>query len=313
MVGGPIGEPDPPHPDTVAVSRTGSPTQRWPLACSMCGEALAEKDGALSCSAGHSFDIAREGYVNLLPPQHRARGIDGDLPSMLQARRRFLEAGHFDPLMTRLASVAEELLRDREAAHVSSEHGPCVLEVGCGEGYYLGSLAERIGAAVGPRAVFVGTDLSKSAVKLAAKRYPRCTFFVADIHRRIYLQDQTVSVLLDVFAPRNPAEFARILEPGGLALIVIPSAEHLASARAQLGLLGIEEDKEGRIRERFGEAFEPLDRAELSYPIELSAESAADVVSMGPSHWHRAQEAAEPIVEPITTEASFVIMGLRRR
>jgi 23S rRNA (guanine745-N1)-methyltransferase len=286
---------------------------RWPIACPVCGEALAEQGGALSCPAGHSFDIAREGYVNLLPSQHRARGIDGDLPSMLQARRRFLEAGHYDPLMTRLAADVEELLRDRDTVRAASEHGPCVLEVGCGEGYYVGSLAEKIGPAADPRAVFVGTDLSKSAVKLAAKRYPLCTFFVADVHRRIYLQDQTVSVLLDVFAPRNPAEFARVLEPGGSVLIVIPSAKHLASARARLGLLGIEEDKEGRVLERFGEAFELVDRAELSYPIELSAESASDVVSMGPSHWHRAQEAADVMADPITTEASFVILRLGRR
>lgn len=286
---------------------------RWPLVCPVCGETLAQQDGTLSCSAGHSFDIAREGYINLLPPQHRARGIDGDLPSMLQARRRFLEAGHYHQLMARLADDAEALLRDRTAAHAASEHGPCVLEVGCGEGYYIGSLAERIGAAAEPRTVFIGTDLSKSAVKLAAKRYSGCTFFVADVHRRIYLQDQTVSVLLDVFAPRNPTEFARVLAPGGFALIVIPSAQHLASARAKLGLLGIEEDKEGRVLERFGEAFELVDRAELSYPIELSADSASDVVSMGPSHWHRAQGATNAIPEPITTEASFVILRLGRR
>jgi 23S rRNA (guanine745-N1)-methyltransferase len=288
-------------------------TSRWPLACPVCGEALAEQDGTLQCFAGHSFDIARKGYGNLLPPQHRARGIDGDLPSMLQARRRFLEAGHYQPLMARLAADVEELLRDRETARAVSELGPCVLEVGCGEGYYLGNLAEKIGPAADPRTVFIGTDLSKSAVKLAAKRYPLCTFFVADVHRRIYLQDQTVSVLLDVFAPRNPGEFARVLEPGGSALIVIPSAKHLASARAELGLLGIEEDKERRVLERFGEAFELRDRAELSYPIELLAESASDVVSMGPSHWHRAQEAAGAIAEPITTEASFVILRLGRR
>jgi 23S rRNA (guanine745-N1)-methyltransferase len=232
---------------------------------------------------------------------------------MLQARRRFLEAGHYNPLMIRLAADVEELLRDRDAAHGASEQTPCVLEVGCGGGYYLGSLAEKIGAVADSRTVFVGTDLSKSAVKLAAQRYPLCTFFVADVHRRIYLQDQTASVLLDVFAPRNPAEFARVLEPGGCALIVIPSAQHLASARAKLGLLGIEEDKEGRVLERFGEAFELLDRAELSYPIELSAESASDVVSMGPSHWHRAQGATDTIAEPITTEAAFVILRLGRR
>jgi 23S rRNA (guanine745-N1)-methyltransferase len=290
-----------------------SSAQRWPLACPVCGDVLAELGGALRCPAGHSFDIAREGYVNLLPPQHRARGIDGDLPSMLQARRRFLEAGHFGPLMTRLASDVEGLLRDRDVRRAASEHGPCVLEVGCGEGYYIGTLAERIGTAAGARVTFVGTDLSKSAVRLAAKRYPRCTFFVADVRRRIYLQDQTASVLLDVFAPRNPAEFARVLEPGGSALIVIPAADHLASARAKLGLLGIEEDKEGRVLERFGETFELADRVELSYPIELSAESASDVVSMGPSHWHRTQGAANVIAEPTATEASFVILRLRRR
>jgi 23S rRNA (guanine745-N1)-methyltransferase len=284
----------------------------WPLACPVCGEALAERSSALECPSRHCFDVAREGYVNLLPAQHRSRGIDGDVPSMLQARRRFLDAGHYAPLLGRLTSDVEELLGARSASDSANAHPACVLEVGCGEGYYVGNIAKAIGTAAGEQTRFLGTDLSKSAVKLAARKFPTCTFFVADVHRRVYVQDSTVGVLLDIFAPRNPAEFARIIEPGGWAVIVIPSPSHLSSARAELGLLGIEEDKEERILERFGEAFQLADRAELTFDVELSAESASDLVSMGPSHWHRT-DGGGALAEPLSTAASLVILRLKRR
>jgi len=286
-------------------------TDAWPLACPVCDAGLRRKPGALVCPAGHSFDVAREGYVNLLPPQHRIRGIDGDVPVMLQARRRFLESGHYQPLLEKLTAQVAESLQDRDAAGRGASHGACVLEVGCGEGYYVGNLATSI-RGIGLSATFIGADLSKSAARLAAKHYPETTFIVADVHRRIYLQDGTASVLLDVFAPRNPVEFARVVEPGGTALIVIPSASHLGDLRSALGLLDIQAGKEARVLEQLGDEFRLVDRCDVSYPIELHADAVSDLVDMGPNHWHRPEGSAFAGGEAITTVASFVILRFER-
>jgi len=283
----------------------------WPLACPVCEAGLRRKQGALVCPAGHSFDVAREGYVNLLPPQHRIRGIDGDVPAMLQARRRFLEAGHYRPLLEKLTAQVADSLHDRDVRGLGSTHGACVLEVGCGEGYYVGHLANDLRGA-GSAAEFVGADLSKSAARLAAKHYPETTFIVADVHRRIYLQDSRVSVLLDVFAPRNPVEFARIVEPGGTVLIVIPSALHLGNLRTELGLLDIQAGKETRVLEQLGDEFRLADRSELSFPIALHADAVSDLVEMGPNHWHRPEGSAFADGDAVTTLASFVILRLER-
>jgi 23S rRNA (guanine745-N1)-methyltransferase len=187
------------------------------------------------------------------------------------------------------------------------------LEVGCGEGYYIGGVAEALSAESSERVIWLGSDLSKPAVKLAAKHYPKVTFFVADINRRLYVHDGSVSVLLDVFAPRNPAEFARVLEPGGSAVIAIPNVSHLASLRKQLGLLRIQENKEQLVIERLSGDFELVSRTEVGYPMELSAEAVADLVAMGPSSWHRPADEAQTGVAAAKTEAAFVVLRLRRR
>jgi len=292
---------------------TQTDTDAWPLACPVCDAALRERPGVLVCPVGHSFDVAKEGYINLLPPQHRARGIEGDALGMLHARRRFLESGHFRPLVEKLGADVERLLQGRVAAGVDSAPRACVLEVGCGEGYYVGNLAGSLRDVAGAKTAFVGADLSKSAARLAAKHYRDVRFVVADVNRRIYLQDETVSVLLDVFAPRNPAEFARVLEPGGFALVVIPTALHLGSLRTTLGLLDIQDDKEARVCERFEEEFLLVDRGELDYPIELRAEEVSDLVHMGPNHWHRPDDSVRIDGDSIRTAASFVILRFQRR
>jgi 23S rRNA (guanine745-N1)-methyltransferase len=272
---------------------------------------LGSAHGTLKCSAGHSFDIAREGYINLLPSNHRSRGIDGDVASMLHARRRFLEAGHYRPLLEALADDVRATLCER-GGRLAEATQTCVLEVGCGEGYYLGSIQAALGGEVDPRVVFVGADLSKAAARLGAKHYPQATFIVADLNRRLYVEDASVAVLLDIFAPRNAAEFARVLEPGGIALIVIPAESHLATLRDRLGLLGIQEDKEARTLERFGEEFRLVGRREVRYPLELSADAEKDLVEMGPNHWHQPDDESGSPGASSVTEASFLILRLER-
>jgi len=274
-----------------------------PLACPVCDEPLRRLGAAFACAAGHAFDVAKEGYVNLLVSQHRSRGIDGDSREMLQARRRFLEAGHFAPLREALVEETDAVLAGRR-----SEAAPTVIEVGCGEGYYIGGVGERVAATRG--AQLLGTDLSKAAVRVAATRYPGVVFFVADVHKRIYVRTGSSAVLLDVFAPRDAAEFARILEPGGCALIVIPTDSHLGSVRRAFGLLDVQPEKERRLLERFAGAFRLVERREIRYGMELSPQAVGDLIAMGPNARHRRDAAA--VAEPIETEASFVLLRLER-
>lgn len=279
----------------------------WPLSCPVCNAPLGSVAGALVCDSGHSFDRARGGYVNLLVQQHRERGIDGDTKDMLQARRRFLDAGYYRRLVEQLVRAVRSSL-DRQ----SDEHERlCVAEIGSGEGYYIGSIREQLSESA-PGAVFVGADVSKEAARQAARRYRGVAFVVANVRRRIYVETGTVNVLLSIFAPRNGSEFARVVAPGGTLLIVLPADTHLASFRSAMGLIGVQELKEEKVLEQFGADFELVDRSTLVYPLALPPEAARDLISMGPNRWHTDDAALIPAA-PMTTEASFVILELQRR
>ncbi len=278
-----------------------------PLLCPVCGAPLAQRDGVLVCPAGHSFDIAREGYVNLLAPAQARRAILGDEKAMLLARRRFLEAGHYAPLM---AAINETVIRHVEAAHL---HIAYIVDAGCGEGAYLGALQ----AALEPRKgeyVFTGIDIAKDAARLAARRYPGIRFVVADITGRLPLPDASADVLLNVFAPRNPAEFRRVLAPGGLLLVVIPAPGHLASLRERFDLLGVEEDKRAHVAAQFTGGFTLDAAAELGFSLALDAAALLDLVQMTPNYWHLAPETREALASaaPLETQAAFELLSFRR-
>jgi 23S rRNA (guanine745-N1)-methyltransferase len=287
-----------------------SSPQNCALTCPICDEPLQRSGGTLRCAAGHSVDIAREGYVNLIPAHHRRRGLEGDTPAMLRARRRFLEAGYFAPLLDLLC----DLIIDQDTSPPGLDNPSAIAELGCGEGYYIGGIARRLRERYGLTPPLFGMDLSRDAVRLAARHYPEVCFFVGDINRRVYLPSGSLRALLNIFAPRNPAEFTRLLAPRGRALIVIPAAEHLGSAREEFGLLDIQEEKEQRVLERLGADLHLVDRRELRYALQLAPAAVADLIEMGPSQWHRTADRPLPIgTPPIATEAAFIILTLERR
>jgi 23S rRNA (guanine745-N1)-methyltransferase len=281
----------------------------------------------LICPAGHAFDVAREGYVNLLSPQHRVRGISGDTADMLQARRRFLDGSHFRPLADRLAAESAGALATLERRRSApARHPPepphcltgparaCVLEAGCGEGHYIGRIARELGSSNAAPIAFVGMDVSKAAARMAAKRHRNVLVFVGDTHRRIYLRSGSVRVILNVFSPRNPQEFARILEPGGRVLVVIPGEDHLAGLRENLGLLSIQEEKEKRVLSAFSDGFRLLSTTKIHYALELPPSAVEDLVRMGPSQWHRPLIQEDPLPEQTpATGASFVLLHFELR
>ncbi|NTW28673.1 MAG: hypothetical protein HGA39_04845 [Coriobacteriia bacterium] len=275
------------------------------MICPVCEAPLVHSAATYACASGHSFDVAREGYVNLLSSRQTRRAINGDSAEMLSARRSFLDSGFYEPLREFIIGWSEQAL----GRHHGGEAKPVgVLEVGCGEGYYIGGAAAAWAHSEG--VAFLGTDLSKIAARMAARRYPDVFFFVADVNDRICVRDGSIGLLLDVFAPRNPDEFARVLAPGGSAVIVIPAQSHLAELRSGLGLLDIEAEKEARLLERFATQFTVADRSELEFPLELPRAAASWLVEMGPSHRHAH---GEVVAATTSTVASFVILHLRRK
>ncbi len=138
-----------------------------PFSCPLCHAPLSRHERAFICPQRHQFDIAKEGYVNLLPVQHKRSRDPGDNAEMMQARRAFLDAGHYQPLRDTICSLFEETLPAEATA---------LLDIGCGEGYYTQAFA-GVGRARGAQTV--GLDVSKAAIRAAAKRYPQVMFCVA--------------------------------------------------------------------------------------------------------------------------------------
>jgi len=193
-----------------------------------CGQPLERRERALACPRGHSFDLARGGYVNLLQPQDRRSKEPGDPREAVEARRRLLDAGYGGAL---LGAILEEI------RSLGLPTGTAVLDVGCGEGYYLGSLARELGFEAH------GVDLSSAAIALAARRYPEGIWAVANADRSLPWATGAFDLVLSIDARLNPAEMRRVLKPGGRLLVAVPAADDLVELRA--AVLG-----EGRLRDR---------------------------------------------------------------
>ncbi|MFC4020666.1 putative RNA methyltransferase [Micromonospora sp. GCM10011542] len=294
------------------------------LRCPVCGEPLAETTAgtarALRCPRRHSFDIARQGYVNLLAGRAPHAG---DSAEMVAARADFLAAGHYDLVADALAAAAiEAAARFRattsapattplcSASTEATEAGPecraevsrakdpeegvparpaaagfgaypLVVDAGAGTGRYIGAVLAAL-----PDAVGLSLDVSKPALRRAARAHPRAAAALADTWQRLPLADASTAVLLNVFAPRNGAEFHRVLDPAGTLLVVTPAAEHLAELVDALDLLRVDPDKADRVTGSLGGHFTPdtstVHRAELT----LTRPEVATLVGMGPSAWH---------------------------
>ena len=227
------------------------------------------------CPNRHVFDRAREGYVNLLLTRGKRPKIQGDTKEMLQARRHFLEAGHYAPLSRAVNEwVASWLVRQTAVT---------IVDVGCGEGWYLGQLQQQLADVSG---CFFGVDVAKTAVQLAARRYPAAQFVVADVWHKLPFAAGSVTVLLNLFAPRNPAEFARVLSPAGLLLIVIPQPHHLQQLRHKLGLLDMEEEKQQKVVAQLADSFSLQTIQPITMEMDLDRTALEHLVRMTPNYWH---------------------------
>ena len=287
----------------------------WPLICPICEACLAKVGNLLKCPNSHSFDISREGYVNLLLPGRKRRKVLGDTKDMLRGRRRFLDRGFYTPLSDGINEYIYGHLMETSSLGESS-FATCIADVGCGEGHYVGRLRRYLdehGAGADIR--YFGADISKEAVRLAAKRYDGIWFFVGNTKQRILLAEESVQVVLNVFAPRNPVEFARVSVRDGLLLVVIPHPDHLANLRSELDLLDIETDKRERVVEQMSGPFELVAEQTIGYDIALNEDDVSDLIQMTPNYWHLSEvtRKAATAIKEIRASVGFIILRFCRR
>ena len=270
------------------------------LRCPHCGAALARQGGAVRCAAGHSFDIARQGYLSLLPGD--AELGSADTAEMVAARERFLDAGHFDPLADAVAAAAERALHRRPDG--------CILDLGAGTGWLLSRVLEAAPGRAG-----LALDLSKHALRRAARAHERIGAVAADAWRPLPVRDGAVALALSVFAPRNGAEIARVLRPGGALIVVVPTGRHLIELVETLDLLTVDERKPQRLAAQLDPHLSAPGASALEWTLALSRKEAIDVVAMGPSAVHvntaALHEAIEDLSEPVSVTAS-VELSVRR-
>lgn len=243
------------------------------------GTALSGADdfSRLVSESGHSFDVAKQGYVTLAAGaglKHK-----GDDMDMVNARETYLAMGHFAPFVEAVTGAVQDAL---DSASLAESKPASLLEVGAGTGYYLAHTLDSIAEARG-----VGLDISPHAAKHLAKCHPRVGAVVADVWERLPIRDESVDAISVVFAPRNPAEFQRALAPGGQVIVLTPGAGHLDELREPLGILGVEEGKVERMYEQAEGFLEQVaDPVDISFPIELDKASVAAQVGMSPSARH---------------------------
>jgi 23S rRNA (guanine745-N1)-methyltransferase len=160
----------------------------------------------------------------------------------------------------------------------------------------------------------MGLDISKEAIRMAAKRYKGAQFVVANLKERLIFADDAFHVLLNIFAPRNVDEFARVLVPGGIAIVVIPTSIHLLQLRSTFSLLNIEENKQQHVIEQFAGQFELVDAHTIEYKVRLSRVAMMQAILMTPNYWHIPDEQREDTesIEEMETEVGFVCMVFRR-
>jgi 23S rRNA (guanine745-N1)-methyltransferase len=266
------------------------------LACPQCGGSLALDDRALRCDAGHSFDVARQGYVNLLPG--RANSSTADTPAMIAARRVFLDGGHFAPITHAVISAV--------GAAVPEDASGVYLDAGAGTGYALSALLDAA-----PTRAGIALDISKHAAKVAASAHERIGSIVADVWTRLPLRDGCAALVLDIFSPRNAEEFARVLVDGGMLVVVTPNPEHLAELVGPLGLITVDPRKSERLSTKLGSHFEQVAEQVVTYPLELSRADAIAAAAMGPSAAHVSADEltrrVESLDDPIMVTVSVTV------
>ena len=263
------------------------------LVCPICGKQLHRADGSFACENRHSFDIARQGYVNLLTVQQKHSLVPGDTREQVLSRRSFLEAGYYGP-------IARTLMETAKKYGVTGE----ILDIGCGEGWYSAQLAAALGANL------TGLDISKEAVRCAAAKYKDATWLCATA-AHIPVKDGSADLLTSLFALTLPEEFRRVLKKDGLYFQVLAAQDHL------LGLKGIIYDElifrdKDSVPELPG--FTRLESIPIRFTFTVEGEQIRNLFSMTPHVFRIGKEGARRLQETtVLTDTASCVLNVYRR
>lgn len=263
--------------------------------CPLCKGPLARDEHRLFCEHGHSFDLAAEGYVNLLLPNKMNSKQPGDSKEMAAARSAFLNKGYYAPLCGELCSAVLK---------ISGGRGISVLDCGCGEGYYTARICEALENA-GTKPIFAGVDISRPSVRRAAKRTRDVEFAVASVFE-LPVPCSSFDVLLNVFSPLCEEEYLRVLKPGGYYLYVVPAARHLWQMKEAI----YDSPYENSEKLTPYSGFEYADVRRVRYEITLEhREDIAALFAMTPYFWRTSAKGAEKLaaLDTLKTEVAFDI------
>lgn len=269
------------------------------LLCSVrgCGLVLACAGRQMTCGAGHSFDIARSGYCNLLQPQDRRSLRPGDSRQSVEARRRFLDSGHGSVL----AGSLVDLITSRQPSVTTA------LEVGSGEGFHLDMIRTRFGCESH------GIDLSVSAAELAARRYRDCTWIVANVDHFIPYADESFSLVASITGPRHPAEMSRVLRRDGLLVIALPAADDLVELRELVLGAPTLRDRGASVEDLFRDFFMLETRETIRHHETLSAPLLRDLLASTYRGARNSNREAVNRLEAIDVTMSRDVLLFRRR
>ncbi|PAY00982.1 23S rRNA (guanine(745)-N(1))-methyltransferase [Pseudoalteromonas sp. HM-SA03] len=260
--------------------------------CPLCKLPLYQGGASYSCNNNHQFDIAKEGYVNLLPVQNKKSKQPGDNQEMVAARRAFFETDHY------------HFLRDRLAQIVSEKAPATLLDLGCGEGFYTHEIANRC-----ENAKVYGVDIAKPAVRYAAKRYPQVEFSVASIKEAPF-ENEFADVIVSIFAPVFAEELARLCKPSGSLYVVSPGEHHLFELKSL-----IYDNVKLHKAPETPQGFELVERTKLQQTHRMEFECVEHLIMMTPFAWKFKQQHIDRLqkMDHIEITLSFLINQYQRK
>ena len=258
------------------------------LLCPICGEILDRIEKQYRCGNGHSFDLARQGYVNLLPVQQKRSLNPGDTREQVLGRRAFLETGCYEPISNTLNETAKEL----------GATGP-ILDVGCGEGYYSARLAEALGAEL------TGLDISKEAVRCAAAKY-KGPQWLCGTAAHLPVENHSAGVVTSLFALTMAEEFKRVLRPDGYFFQVLAAEDHLLGLKSII-YPELKFKEKNTVPEVPG--FELVKSVPIRFTFTVEGEQVRNLLGMTPHVFRITKEGAARLAatEKLTDTASAVL------
>jgi 23S rRNA (guanine745-N1)-methyltransferase len=273
------------------------------LRCPLCRLELAAAAGALVCRNRHSFDLAREGYVNLLRSRGRRSAAAGDNAMQLRHRAAFLAAGHFD-------AISDAIAEHVRGADANPAFAPWrILDAGFGTGHHLAKLAAALPAPV----VGLGLDIAREAARQAARRWPHHAFAVADLWGEWPVHDAGVDLVVSIFAPKNLPEVARVLRSGGWFAMVYPGPDHLVELGDRFRLIGQHDDKTKRYGDLARRFIGSLTIRRLFSCTVLDGTAIRAAILMGPNARHIASSILDAELSPGPIPVTFDITLLFAR